>query len=169
MMKKSILFYVVFVLFLGLVSSAYASDKIAFVELGTLFDKYEKTKDADEKLSELAQQKQKEREEKVQHVRRLKDEMVVLSDEGDEKRKKQEEIDQSIKELQTFDEVTRNELRQIRDDNVKVIFEDLNNAITTYGEKKGYDFILSDRSLVYKDEKHNITNIILKDLNKEYK
>ncbi len=140
-----------------------------YVELRTLFDKYEKTQDADKNLSELATQKQGERDTLVKDIRRMKDEMVVLADKGEEKVKKQAEIDQKIKELQMFDEKTREELREIRDTNIQEIFSDINKLVEDYGKNKKYDFIFSDRALVYKEEKFNITNVILEKLNNKYK
>jgi len=140
-----------------------------YVELRTLFDKYEKTKDADKKLSDSATQKQEERDALVGDIRRMKDEMVVLADKGEEKVKKQAEIDQKIKELQMFDEKTREELRKVRDANIQEIFSDINTLVDDYGKNKKYDFIYSDRALVYKDEKFNITNVILEKLNTKYK
>ena len=171
MKKSSVLFYlVIFTLCTLYVCPAvcFAGEK-GYVELRTLFDKYEKTKDADKKLSDLAAKKQEERDALVADIRRMKDEMVVLADAGEEKVKKQAEIDQKIKELQSFDETTRAELRKIRDANVQEIFADLNGVIADYGKNKKYDFIFSDRALVYKEEKFNITNIILEKLNNKYK
>lgn len=149
-------------------SQAWAAEKTAYVVLGTLFDKYGKTQEADAKLSELAQQKQTERDEMVEAIRRMKDELVVFSDGSEEKMKKQAAIDAKIKELQAFDEETRNELREIRDNNVKDIFEDLNSAIEEYGKKNKYDYIFTDRALVYKSEKLDITESVLSAVNKDY-
>jgi len=148
---------------------SFAAEKFAYVELRKMFDEYERTKDADAEITALANTKQQERDELVEEIRRMKDEMVVLADKGDEKRLKQEEIDVKIKELQQFDEMTRNQLREIRDQNVKDIFDDLNGAIQKYGEKRGFDFVFSDRALAYKNEKLDITAPILKELNKDYK
>jgi Skp family chaperone for outer membrane proteins len=148
---------------------AFAAEKTGYVVLATLFDQYEKTQDADEKLSETAAQKQTERDKMVENIRRMKDELVVLSDEGEEKLKKQAEIDEKIKELQAFDEETRKELREIRDANVKEIFDDLKASIEEYGEKNKYDLIFTDRALVYQNEKLDITDAVLKDVNKKYK
>jgi len=148
---------------------AFAAEKTGYVVLGTLFDQYAKTQDADTTLSETAAQKQTDRDKMVENIRRMKDELVVLSEEGEEKVKKQAEIDGKIKELQAFDEETRKELREIRDANVKEIFDDLKGSIEKYGEKNKYDFIFTDRALVYQNEKMNITDAILKDVNKQYK
>jgi len=68
---------------------SYAGDRYGYVELRTLFDQYEKTKDAGKELTDLAGQKQEERDALVADIRRIKDEMVVLADQGEEKIKKQ--------------------------------------------------------------------------------
>jgi len=85
------------------------------------------------------------------------------------KLKNKADIDQKIKDLQAFDEQIRSELRGIRDANVQEIFKNLNDVIEAYGKKKGYDFIFSDRALAFKKEKFNLTNAVLKELNKQYK
>jgi len=149
--------------------TSFAADKTAYVVLGTLFDKYTKTQEADTELSGIAAEKQKDRDAMVESVRRMKDEMVVLSEGGDERIKKQAEIDAEIKKLQGFDEETRKALREIRDNNVKAIFEDLNTAIEAYGAKNKYDYVFTDRALIYKNPKLDITNAVLTDLNKNYK
>jgi len=145
-----------------------ADKKVGYVEIRTLFDGYNKTKDVDAVISEDANGKQQERDGLVEEIRRMKDEMVVLAEKGDEKVKKQAEIDQKIKELQAFDEQSRNALRQTRDEKVKEIFDDLTVAIEEYGKQNGFEMIFSDRALVYKDSKLNITNVILNSLNKNY-
>jgi outer membrane protein len=173
MQKSKMIKIVLIVAMMGCVfcmgAEVYGAEKTAYVVLGSLFDQYGKTQEADAKLSELAQQKQTERDAMVEAIRRMKDELVVFSDEGEEKMKKQTEIDNKIKELQSFDEETRTELRDIRDNNVKDIFEDLNAAIEEYGKKNKYDYIFTDRALVYKNEKLDITDAVLSDINKKYK
>jgi Skp family chaperone for outer membrane proteins len=150
-------------------ANVFAAEKTAFVVLGTLFDKYEKTQKADAALSEIAGAKQTERDAMVENIRRMKDEMVVLSEGADERVKKQGDIDDAIKSLQAFDEETRKNLKEIRDQNVKEIFDDLTAAIEAYGEKNKYDFIYTDRALIYKNPKLDITEAVLTDLNKNYK
>ena len=160
----------IFVLGLFMAGTSFAGgEKIGFVELKSLFDNYEKTKKADEAIAEIVKEKQAERDSFVADIRSIKDEIAMYADGSDEKAKKEELIDQKIKELQAFDEKTREEVRQIRDENVKEIFDDINAVIQAYGDKKGYDFIIGDRALVYKSEKFNLTSQIEKDLADEYK
>ncbi len=155
-------------LFAGL-SIASAAEKNGYVELGVLFDKYSKTKEADKLLADMAKEKQGERDKLVEDIRRMKDELVLLSENGEEKVKKQAEIDEKIKELQDFDTKTRDELNKVRDEKVKDIFDTLNNAIKDFAEKNKYDFIFSDRALVYKNEKYNVTEDVLTALEEEGK
>ena len=79
-----------------LASPAYA-EKIAFVDVGKVFDGYTKTKDFDETLTAEGKKKQKERDSMVQDIRRLKDEMALLSDSA--KGEKQSDIDNKIRDV----------------------------------------------------------------------
>ncbi|MBU1862963.1 MAG: OmpH family outer membrane protein [Candidatus Omnitrophica bacterium] len=146
-----------------------AGEKTGYVNMEVLFDSYEKTKDADAAITQLANAKQIERDALVENIRRMKDEMVVLAEEGEARRKKQEDIDRQIKDLQAFDEETRKDLRGVRDERVKEIFDDLDAAIKTYGQKKGYDLIFNNRALAYSSDDFDVTDAILKDLNSNYK
>ncbi len=165
--SKGIMISVVVICFLYICTGmSYAAEKKAYVEFGKVFDSYEKTKVADEELRQIANKKQEERDALVEAIRRIKDEMVVLADDGEGKAKAQADIDQKIKELQEFDNKIRTELREIRDKNVEGIFNDINEVVSTYGKKHKYDLIFSDRALLYKNEKLNITEDILAELNK---
>ena len=165
--SKSILFLMLIVFtVVGVASISYAAEKKGYVELGVLFDKYDKTKMADEELAKMAKDKQTQRDNLVTSIRRMKDELVLLAEDGEEKIKKQSEIDKKLTELQKFDENTRTELGKIRDEKVKLIFDELNNAIQDYAVANKYDFIYSDRALIYKNEKYNITDEVLESLKK---
>ena len=150
----------------GRTTPAYA-EKIAYVDVAKVFDEYEKTKQNDQVLSEQGKKKQGERDAKVQEVRRLKDELALLSDKN--KDEKQELIDQKIKSLQEFDAAAREELGRKRDDVVKQILKDIDTVISAYGSKQGYDFIFNERALLYRSDKYDVTSQVLGELNSRFK
>lgn len=151
-----------------MVNPACAEDyKIAFVDVAKVFDSYEKTKERDAALAAEGEAKQRERDEKVTEIRRLKDELELLSDSG--KDEKQALIDEKIKELQDFDMEARRELATKREDIVKDIFEDIDVVVREFGEKNKYDFIFNERVMLFHEDKYDITDNILRELNKRYK
>lgn len=138
--------------------------KIGYVNLGKAFDEYEKTKEFDASLGKKGELKEKEREKMVEEIKTLKDEMTLLSDKG--KKEKEAIVDEKIKNLQEFDGVARDELKQERDEMVREILGEIDKVIQGYGKKKGYTAILNDRVLVYGDETIDVTRDIIEILNK---
>lgn len=159
-------FLLLFVFGLSHVSFA-ADQKVAYIDIGKVFDEYEKTKKFDNDLQEQGKVKQKERDEKVLAIRKLKDEQAILSDE--KKKEAEVNIERKLKELDEFDQNARGELNEKRDKVVKEIFQDIDGLLQQYGERKGYDFIYNDRALVYRNPKYDQTNEVLKELNESYK
>ena len=141
--------------------------KIAYVDVGKAFDEYQKTKDADSTLEKKGQSKQDEREKKVEAVKKLKDDMALLSE--DARKKKQTDLDQSLKDLQDFDSKVRDELRRERDSIVRDILKEIDEIISDYGNKQGYSLILNDRVLLYGRQDMDITGQIIQILNERYK
>ena len=86
-MSKSLTRSLMLVMFLtaGILGASAVNahaEKIGYVDVAKVFDKYEKTKKFDKELSEVGKQKQSGRDTLVLEVRRLKDEMALLSDQG---------------------------------------------------------------------------------------
>lgn len=146
-----------------------ASDKVNFAsaDIGKVFDEYEKTKEFDKGFQIEEQGKQKERDAYIYEIRRLRDEQALLAD--DSKSQKQSAIDEQAAKLDEFDKNTKNDLKKKRNDAVKEVFDDIESTLKQYGERKGYDFILNDRALLYRPDSKDITEEVLKELNQNYK
>ena len=163
--RRFVIVAVLMLLFLGNTGLLRAEDfKIGYINLGKTFDEYKKTQTYEKKLGDKGEKKEKEREKLVQDIRGLKEEMVLLSDQG--KENKQTMIDEKIKTLQDFDRDTRDTLRQERDDMIRDILEEINKVIQDYGKKNGYTAILNDRVVIYGNETIDITQDIVDILNK---
>ncbi|MFZ5802263.1 MAG: OmpH family outer membrane protein [Candidatus Omnitrophota bacterium] len=148
-------------------AAVYAADKpYAFVNAAKLFDEYQKTKDNDAVLQQEGQAKEKERNVIVEDIRKMKDEIELLSDEA--KKTKQETMNQRIRDLQDFDMKTRQELMQKRQTIVEEIFAEIDQVVQKYGKEKNLDYIINDRAVLYQNEAYNITPVILEELNKNY-
>ena len=141
--------------------------RVGFVDVARTFDEYQKTKDSDKILEGKGEGKQAEREKRVGAIKKLKEEMEVLSEEG--RKKKQAYLDQQLKELQDFDAQVKDELRRERDSMVRDILKEIDAIIREYGNKEGFSMILNDRVLLYGSEDLDITNEIIRVLNERYK
>lgn len=167
-MKKSVWFLVAMFTVALFARIGYAAEqKIAYVDVGKLFDDYEKTKKYDHELQEEGKGKQAERDKIVLEIRRLRDEQAIMSEE--KKKEAEGNIEKKLKELNDFDQGIRQNLGERRDKVVKEIFQDIDGLLKKYGERKGYDFIFNDRALLYRNPKYDQTSEVLKELNNEYK
>jgi len=146
------------------VSTLWAAEtRIATIDLSRAFDEFKRTKEADKTLQAKGSEKKAERDKKIAEIKKLKDELELLSDKG--KQEKQALIDQKVKELQEFDREVRDSLRQERDQIVQEILKEIDQTIKNYGDKNGYTLILNDRVLLYKEKTLDVTNDIIELLN----
>ena len=148
-----------------LVSNVFAADmKMAVVDVDRLFDEYRKTVALNEEMEDEIKAKQTERDSYVEDVRRLKDELILLADAN--KKDKQEEIDEKIAELQRFDEKTREELSEKRNEYMREIRVELDEKVKEYGNDKGFDYVLNSKLILFHNEKYDVTDDLLQKLNK---
>ncbi|MBI1977809.1 MAG: OmpH family outer membrane protein [Candidatus Omnitrophica bacterium] len=145
---------------------AAVKEKYATVDIGKVFDEYEKTKKYDQEFQTEGRLKQEERDAIVHEVRRLRDELALLAE--DARRDKQAAVDVKVKELESFDTDVRKNLGEKRNQAVREVFQDIENVMTQLGERKGYDFIFNDRALLYRNKQFDITPEVLKELNAKY-
>ena len=151
----------------GLGLNAYAAGKIAYVDLSTTFEKYEKTKKFDEALAAVQQEKEKQLEQMANEIKGIEDKMSLLSEK--EKATKQKEMDEKKKKLQQNGQQIALDLRKDRDEKLKEILQDIEKVVQSYAQKNGYDFVLNDRVLLYGAASADITQDIVELLNSGYK
>lgn len=168
-MKKLLIFMALIVFIFGYTSAGYAEAlKMGYVNLGKIFDEYEKTKEYDKVLESQGGQKQKERDKLVNEVKRLKDELELLSDKG--KEEKQNQIDSKVTELRKFDTEVREELNRQRDNFLKEILKEIQATVEEYGQKEKYTMIVrSEGMVIYGDKNVDLTEQVIKVLNERYK
>jgi len=144
--------------------SAYAEDKLAYVDLGQVFDEYSKTKEYDKVLDKKQKAYEKDREKQLDEVKKLQEKLSLLSEEERETRKG--ELQDKITKLQEYDRSSTQDLRKQRDEKVQEIFKDIKKAIEDYAKEEKITFVFDKRALVYDNESLNITPQVLKILNK---
>ena len=143
----------------------YAEGKLNYLDLGRIFDEYSKTKQFDKILEKKQKAYEKDRENQLDEVKKLQEKLSLLSEEEREAQKSN--LQDKITKLQEFDRSSTQDLRKQRDEKVQEIFKDIKQAIETYAKKEGITLVFDKRALVYENENLNITNQVLKIINKE--
>lgn len=143
-----------------------AGDKIGYMDLGKVFDEYNKTKDLDKQLESKSTAKQGERDKLVAEIKKMKDDLD-LAKEAD-KAKKTAAVQEKLNKLQDFDKESRETLRKDRDDMARVILKEIKDTIDNIGKKEGYKYIFDSRAVLFGSDADNLTDRILKILNDQY-
>ena len=156
------------VMIFGAVSVMAAQDlKIGYVDVEKVFNGYEITKQNDAKLKEEGKSKTSERSAKVDEIKKLKEEVELLSEEA--RKDKEVVIEEKLKVLREFDEKAKSELRSKRDFLLKKIFDDIRKTIEEIGKAQNYSLIFNDRALLYKMDSYDITDQVVKKMNEKAK
>ena len=126
--------------------------KIGYVIEDKIFSEYSKSKNAENELKKFVNEKQKELDELTKKLEELVN-SGVLNDEDIER--KGQDIIIAQKRMQTKIQNKEVELKTF-------IFNKIREAVNKYAKEQKYDYILSQNSLFYADEKRNITENIIK-------
>ena len=140
--------------------------KIAYVELGGVFNNYNKTKDYDAKLQKETQDAQKQMEEMLKKYRDAEGKLALLKE--DEKAKLQASIDKQKMDLMEFQKQKRSELGKNFEDKRKEILLEIEKVASDIAKKDGYDFIFNETVIIYAEAESNMTEKVLKALNDSY-
>ena len=140
--------------------------KIAYVDLGKVFDEYKKTKEYDVVLEKESQSFQDERQKMIDSVRDNQNKLALLKEE--EKKKLEGDLDKQKQQLLEFDRQKRTDLTKKRDEKVREILKEIEKVVADYAKKEDLTLVLNDHSLIYSDPELNITDVILKTLNDNY-
>jgi outer membrane protein len=154
-------------MFLMTAGVALAAGKIAYVDLSSTFDKYEKTKVFDDELTQIQKEKEKDLITLSDDIKAIEDKMPLLSEK--EKASKQKDLDEKNAKLKQMSQQVALDLRKERDDRLKEILQDIEKVIQSYAQKNQYDFILNDRVLLYGAASADVTQDIIDLLNSQYK
>ena len=140
--------------------------RIGVVNVGKIFDQYERTRTLDAKLEKLSESKQAEREKLVSEIKTLREELLLLNEESRAEREK--EIEEKMRSLASFDRDTKDALRKQRDDSAKTILDEIEAAVASFAKEHGYELILSDRAVLYGMNAMDVSSEILALLNDRY-
>lgn len=175
-MRRSEKLIVAIVISLSLITSVQAQVfkkglKVGYVNVASVFDKYQKTDEATEVLKKEIETKRKDIEKRRDSINAIKQKLeaqgVVIAEK--EKNKMEEEAEARIKELKDITEKFNRELREKETELTKNILKDIEEIVKAYGRDNGYDLILDSREVLYSPEGMEITNDIIKLINEKGK
>jgi len=141
--------------------------KFGFVDFEKVFNEYYKTKEGNAVLEKEKLAKEDEGRKLVESVNQMRKEAELLSQNA--KEEKGDEIRVKIRELKEFTELTRRDLIKKRNEMWKSIFEEIRQLVKKKGKKEGYTLIFDDKALLFKSNSLDITDEIIRELNKEGK
>ncbi len=155
-------------LIMGAAPAAGAAEslKMGYVNLGRVFDEYQRTKDSEAALKQKGQQKEEELKSRVTELTTMRKNLELLSDKArDAKAREIEEKSDGLQQLRTKDQ---RELSRERDQAAKQILAELEQAVNEYAKANGFSLILDQRSLLYGQDAYDVTDPILRMLNDRY-
>ena len=167
-MKKGIASVIGLLFLLGVAYNVSAAvEKIGSVDVGKLFDEYDKTKTYSKSLEDKASAYEKERDVKVSEIKQMQDKLSLLSEA--EKEKKQKEMDDLVKNVRDFAQTKETDLKKEGDSRLKEVAKDIEDAVSLYANKEGYTMVFNEKALVYTNKSNDLTAKVLEILQADYK
>ncbi|MFH1593402.1 MAG: OmpH family outer membrane protein [Candidatus Omnitrophota bacterium] len=164
-MRKRLAILLCLIFCLAIAGDAFSEPlKTGSINLKKVFYEYKKTKDFNKKLEGKDEQVKEEIEKRTQGIRKLRDEMELLSDAA--KEKKQPELRDKIREMEEFRRDKVEGFIREKDEMFKEIRNDILDIAAVYAKKNGYNMIFDEAVLLYSSEKYDVTNDIINELNK---
>jgi len=169
-LMKQIVMVCMFVLSLALASPAFAADevKLGSVDVQKILTLSDAGKEARVQLDTKAGKIDREKKSREEELNKLKTDLekqrVLLSE--TERNAKETAYEQRLQEYEQFVNKAKEELQAENVELTKRIAGDIFKIVQDYGRKKGYLFIfVKNDSMMYLDEKVDLTNEILQALN----
>ena len=156
----------IFMMVLTLAASAvYAQKdmKIGFVDLSRLFDEHHKTANYDVQLETEHKKFEDERNAKIEKIQEAQGKLALLNE--DKKASLEEEIEKMKADLLEYDREQKTTLTKERNEKIREILLEIEQQVSAYAEKEGFDVILNDRVLIYGNPAKDLTDEILTKLN----
>lgn len=137
--------------------------KVGYVDMAKVFDGYARTKAFDAQLETLGKEKEAELKSRMEHLRKLRQGLELLSNQAREARER--EIEEKSDELQRFRTMTARDLRRERDKVAGQIFKEIERGVADYATANGFTLILDGRSLLYGQPGRDVSDGVLSLLN----
>ena len=147
-------------------TTVFAADlKLGYIDMQRALNGSEAGKEAKEQLAARVKKFQDEINVKQDELKKLKEELekqgMLLSDSA--RSSKEKEYQNKLKDFQRFTKDAQDELQGKDEELTRKILEGMEKVINEYGKQKGYTFIfVKNESMLFVDEKANITEEVLK-------
>jgi len=166
-MKKTKFIFAVFVVLMVMITNAYAAKNtkaLAYVDLSRLFNEYHKTKEYDKFLEGKHADLTDIIKSKIEEIKEAEGKLAILNE--DKKGELENNIQEMKGSLAKFDEQEKINLTKERNEKIREILLEIEKIVSDYAEKNDYPVILNDRVLIYGNPSFDLTEKILKVLNK---
>ena len=164
-MFKNFLSAGILLLCLFLATTAFAeASKMGYVNMRKLFYEYEKTKKFNQKLEKEDEEAKKEIEKRAEEIKKLRNKIDLLSENAREKR--EPELRKAMEELDLYRKEKVGGFMKDKDEMFQEIRNDIVDVAGEYAKKNNYDMVFDEAVFVYSSDSHDITDEVLKELNK---
>ncbi|MCM8763951.1 MAG: OmpH family outer membrane protein [Candidatus Omnitrophica bacterium] len=145
--------------------------KVGYVNIEMVFDQYKKTAESREEFEKERENQQKEIAKKQEELRKAQESYEKQKDilKPEEKKKSEEEIQKLQQEFYNFVGLANQKLDEKKGQLIENRLKEIQDAIKDFAIKEKYDFILNSQAIFYGPEGADITDQIIKFLNKEKK
>ena len=149
-------------------TSIYAENqKIGFVDFEKVFNSYKRTRDENQTLQRIKEEKEKAAQTMIEEINKLKAEAEILSD--DAKRKAEKEIMEKLRALRDYTDDSKKELLDERNVLFQKITDEIRQIIAAKGKIEKFSLILDDKALFYKESALDLTEQIIQIVNDDTK
>jgi outer membrane protein len=156
-------------LFLTLFSMGVQADsKLAFINAKLLLEKSPQAIAANAQLKEQFGEREQSLRKLAQGIQQMEKtyqtDGAIMS--AEQKKKAEDNIVQNKRRFQFEQQSLKEDLQNKQRELLQVVRVALRDVIQAYGTENGYDFIFTDASVAFASEAENITDAILKELQK---
>ncbi len=164
-MKRNLSLVIIILLVFGLMSNSWAKElKIGFADKLKILFEYEQAKELNKTLEKENENAKEQFDKKAKEIKKIRDEMELLSKNA--RKKKQAELENKLRDLDNFRREKQREIGRKYDDGIRDISKKIADVCERYGKNNGYSAILDTRATLYVPSSLDVTDEILKQLNK---
>jgi outer membrane protein len=148
--------------------SLHAAVKNAFINTKELLEKSPQAIAANDKLQKQFGDRDQSLRKLAKSIQQMektyKNDSAIMS--GEQKKKAEDNIVQNKRRFQFEQQSLKDDLQNAQRELLKELQISIKKVIQAYGEANGYDFIFTDASIAFASEAVNITDAIIKELEK---
>ncbi len=145
--------------------------KIAFVDVQQAIQSVKAGKEAKKQVEKEVAKRKKVLDKMREDIDKLeadfKKQELVLSE--DSKQKKRADYTQKIQELQAQVAKNQQEMQQEEQKLLDPLLKKMSDVLKKLAKEKGYDMVVMKGALLYAEDQHDLTDVLIKTFDKEYR